>query len=128
MGNFHKANGDLYISVHNNSSVNIKAKGVEVYYYSKENEQNYGIYSKELAELIQKQMVSSLGLNDRKAKSEPAYAVLNKTKMPAIIIEGAFISNAEDLALMQTDQFRQQYAYVTAKSIIEVLNKSVLQE
>ena len=122
-----EANGDLYISVHNNSTdKNPNAKGTEVYYYSKDNECDYNIYSKELAELVQKYMVASLGTNDRKVKSEPAYAVLNKTKMPAIIIEGAFLSNTEDLKLMLTDEFREKYALSAAKAVIEVLNKSVL--
>ena len=116
------ANAYLYISVHNNSADNPKAKGVETFYYSKENESNYGIYSKDLAKMIQKEMVNTLGLFDRGAKSEPAYAVLNKTQMPAIIIEGAFLSNADDLKLMMTDEFREQYARSAAKSIIKILD------
>ena len=70
-------------------------------------------------------MVKSLGLFDRGAKSEPAYAVLNKTVMPAIIIEGAFLSNDENLELMMTDEFRELYALSAAKSIVKILNDSV---
>lgn len=119
------ANGDLYVSVHNNSSVNTSARGTETYYNSKANESDYNIYSKELAELAQKYLVELLGTNDRRAKSEPAYAVLNKTQMPAIIIEGAFLSNTEDLKLMMTDEFRENYALAASRAIIEILNKSV---
>ncbi len=119
------ANGDLYVSIHNNSSVNSGANGVEVYYNSKATECDYGLYSKDLAEAVQANMVEALGLFDRGAKSEPAYAVLNKTQMPAIIIEGAFLSNAANLSLMQTDEFREQYALATAKAIIQTLNESV---
>lgn len=119
------ARGDLYISVHNNSSDNRNANGTEVYYYSKTNECDYGIYSMELAMEIQSELIKALGTKDRGAKSQPAYAVLNKTQMPAIIIEGAFISNTEDLKYMLTDEFRERYAYATAKSIIKILNDSV---
>lgn len=120
------ANADLYVSVHNNSTdKSPAAKGTETYYYSKAGESEYNIYSKELAELVQKYMIESLGTVDRKVKSEPAYAVLNKTKMPAIIIEGAFLSNTEDLKLMMTDEFREKYALSAARAIIEILNKSV---
>ncbi|QOX63216.1 AMIN domain-containing protein [Anoxybacterium hadale] len=119
-------NADLYVSVHNNSTdKNPSAKGTETYYYSKTGESDYNIYSKELAELVQKYMVANLGTVDRRVKSEPAYAVLNKTKMPAIIIEGAFLSNTEDLKLMMTDEFRENYALAAARAIIEILNKSV---
>ncbi|MDF3001727.1 MAG: hypothetical protein K0Q48_1846 [Bacillota bacterium] len=119
-------NADLYVSVHNNSTdKNPSAKGTETYYFSKAGESDYNIYSKELAELVQKYMVESLRTVDRRVKSEPAYAVLNKTQMPAIIIEGAFLSNTEDLKLMLTDEFRENYALAAARAIIEILNKSV---
>lgn len=123
------ANGDLYIAIHNNSSdKNPNAKGVEVYYNSKSNESNYGLYSKRLAEVAYQELLSTIGTTGRGAKSEPAYAVLNKTQMPAIIIEGSFLSNADDLKLMMTDEFRQNYALATAKAIIQILNESVEQE
>jgi len=123
------ANGDLYVSVHNNSSdKNPNARGVEVYYNSKANECDYGLYSKSLAEAVYKEMTDLLKIPGRGAKSEPAYAVLNKTQMPAIIIEGAFLSNTEDLKLMMTDEFRQNYALAAAKAIIRTLNESVNKE
>jgi N-acetylmuramoyl-L-alanine amidase len=123
------ANGDLYVAIHNNSSdVNPNARGVEVFYDSKASESNYGIYSKDLAELAYQELIGAIGTTGRGAKSEPAYAVLNKTNMPAIIIEGSFLSNAEDLQLMMTDEFRQNYALATARAIIETLNKSVENE
>jgi len=122
------ANADLYVSIHNNSSDNPSARGVEVFYNSKANESDYGIYSKELAELAYQELIRTIGTTGRGAKSEPAYAVLNKTNMPAIIIEGSFLSNAEDLKLMMTDEFRQNYALATARSIIQVLNQSVEDE
>lgn len=119
------ANADLYVCVHNNSSDNSSAKGTEVYYNSKASESNYGIYSKDLADAVYKNMLSIVGTNGRGSKSEPAYAVLNKTNMPAIIIEGAFLSNTDDLKLMMTDEFRQNYALATAKAVIQILNESV---
>lgn len=119
------ANAYLYISIHNNYSDNPSANGVETFYYSKANECDYGIYSKDLAKMIQNEMVKSLGLLDRGAKSEPAYAVLNKTAMPAIIIEGAFLSNKDNLELMLTDEFRELYALSVAKSVVQILNESV---
>jgi len=123
------ANGDLYVAIHNNSSpVNPNARGTEVYYYSKKCEPDYGIYSKRLAELVYKELLQRLGTEGRGVKSEPAYAVLNKTNMPAIIIEGAFLSNDDDLKLMLSDEFRENYALAAAKAIIQVLNESVAEE
>lgn len=122
------ANADLYVAIHNNSSENKSARGVEVYYNSKSTEVNYGIYSQRLAEVVYQDLLDTIGTVGRGAKSEPAYAVLNKTNMPAIIIEGSFLSNSEDLSLMLTDEFRENYALATAKAIIQILNESAENE
>jgi N-acetylmuramoyl-L-alanine amidase len=45
--------------------------------------------------------------------------------MPAVIIEGAYISNPGDLNYMKTDDFREKYAMSAAKCIIEALNNGV---
>ena len=84
-----------------------------------------GISGTELAQNLQKILVSNLGLTDRGAKAKPELAVLRRTIMPAVIIEGAFISNPNDLEFMKTDEFRELYAKSVAKCIIEVLNESV---
>lgn len=117
--------GDLYISIHNNSSDSSSPNGTEVYYYCKSNEADYGIDTAGFAKLVQKELVETIGLKNRGAKSEPAYAVLNKTRMPAIIIEGGFLSNDTDLNMILTDEFKENYAYATAKAIIQTLNESV---
>lgn len=120
------ANAFLYVSVHNNSfPENPSACGTEVLYYSKASESTYGVYSKHLAEIIQKEITAQAGTKDRGAKSRPDLLVLNKTTMPAIIIEGAFLSNTDDLKLMLTDEFREKYALSAAKGIIQILNESV---
>jgi len=116
---------DLYISIHNNSSDNLQARGVEVLYYSKASDANYDLSSLQMAEIAQAELVSELGIPDRTIKERPALAVLNKTAMPAIIIEGAFISNQQDLSIIMTDDFREQYALAAARAIIKALNESV---
>lgn len=120
---------DLVVSVHNNSNVSASPSGTEVHYYSKVDENGktemelYGLESKTLAQNIQTEMVSALGTKDRGIKSSPALAVLNKTKMPAVIIEGAFISNESDFAMMKnTESYADKYALAAAKGIIKTLN------
>ncbi|MGI6730936.1 MAG: N-acetylmuramoyl-L-alanine amidase [Anaerovoracaceae bacterium] len=120
-----EANGDLYISIHNNSATSSSANGTETYFYSKSNEADYGIDTKRFATLVHNEIVKALGINDRGVKKELAYAVINRTKMPAIIVEGAFISNPNDLEYMLTDEFRERYAFGAAKGIIQLLNESI---
>ncbi len=116
---------DLFVSVHNNSATYETPHGTEVHYYSKEGEENYAVDSKTVAGSVRRELLKTLGLEDRGIKSSPALAVLNKTQMPAIIIEGAFLSNAEDLAYMLTDEFVEQYALGAARGILKALNDAV---
>ncbi len=121
---------DLFISIHNNSSDYPTPKGTEVHYYDKVNEEGftmeecYGISSKKIAAAIQKEMINYVGTYDRKIKSSPELAVLNKTVMPAVIVEGAFMSNENDLALIRSDDFAEKYAFACAKGIILSLNEA----
>ena len=122
---------DLFVSIHNNASTtNFQANGTEVHYYSKIDEEErdekelFGIYSKDVAERVQREMLRALGTADRGTKNSPRLIVLNRTVMPAIVIEGAFMSNAEDLALIREDDFAKRYAYAVAKALIEIMNET----
>lgn len=116
-------NATLVISIHNNSVNNVpSAHGTETLYNETEGKAAYGISSKELATLIQKKMVSYAGTYNRGAKSRPDLSILRRTEMPAVIIEGAFLSNENDLQLMLTDSYRENYATAVSEGIIEYLN------
>lgn len=84
--------------------------------------ENYGITSGEVASAVLKNMVKELGTESKGTKDDNAYIVLNCTRMPAIIVEGAFLSNEQDLAMMRKPEFVDRYAYATAKGIIEAFN------
>ena len=121
-------NADLFVSIHNNSGESVTSRGTEVLYYQKVGEEGYGLFSKEVASLVQQELVAEIGLPNRGTHSRPQLAVLNKTMMPAIIIEGGFLSNPEDLAIMLTEEFIAGYAAGAARGIIMALNASVLED
>lgn len=115
----------LYVAIHNNSHTNAVPSGTEVHYHGKDDPPVDGISARDLAENLQEALVSNLGLPNRGTKVSPDLAVLRRTVMPAVIIEGAFISNPNDLSYMKTDDFREKYAAAAAECIIEALNASV---
>jgi len=123
-------NATLFVSIHNNSNDYEAPNGTEVHYYSKvdadgnDEKTLYGIESKTVAKNTQSELIKAFGTVDRGIKSSPKLAVLNKTYMPAIIIEGAFLSNEQNLKLMQTDEFVERYAYAAAKAIIKSMNEA----
>ncbi len=117
------SNATLVISIHNNSAASApSARGTETLYNETEGKAAYGISSKDLATLIQKKMVSYVGTYNRGPKSRPDLSILRRTNMPAIIVEGAFLSNANDLQLMQTDAFRENYSKAVSEAVVEYLN------
>ncbi|MGL4774532.1 MAG: N-acetylmuramoyl-L-alanine amidase family protein [Clostridium sp.] len=99
---------DIFVSIHLNSSDSI-ASGVETFVYN-----NCSDKSKTLANLVQANMVNDFGINDRGVKSAN-FAVLRLTKMPAILTEGGFINNANDMAKVTIDG----YANAVTKGICE---------
>lgn len=124
-----KMKADLYVSVHNNGyDSSTLPNGVEVLYYDKVGSEEYGVTSKQLAQFIQDELYPRTGLKDRGIKSSPHLAVLNKTLMPAVIIEGGFLSNPDDLAVMLKDDYKQNYAMAAATGITKALNYWVAQE
>lgn len=115
----------LYVAIHNNSYTTDTPSGTEVHYHGKDDPPVEGISAMEVAKNLQSTLAANLGLVNRGTKVSPELAVLRRTVMPAVIIEGAFISNPNDLNYMKTDDFREKYAMSVAKCVIEALNNSV---
>ncbi len=120
----------VFVSIHNNSTVTAKPNGTETIYNTKVNKNGknemelYGITSKNIAQNVQKEMVAALGTFDRGTKNRPELAVVRRTNMPAIIVEGAFLSNEEDFARMKQPDFSEKYAMAVAKGIIKSMNEA----
>ncbi|AWB44941.1 N-acetylmuramoyl-L-alanine amidase [Paenibacillus sp. CAA11] len=93
-------NADLFVSVHGNSGSSA-ATGVETYYTRGD--------SAALAKIMHKYLVKATGLPDRKVRTASLH-VTRETKMPAVLLEGGFLSNKGDEAQMFTDSFQQRVA------------------
>ena len=76
-----------------------------------------------MAEFVQQYLSQILGTKDNGAVSYPQLAVLNKTSMPAIVVEGAYLSNVADFQLISQEEYVENYAYGVALGIINYLNQ-----
>jgi len=76
------------------------------------------IYSLDIARRIQRAITSQLGLRDRGVRRAPFY-VLAGTKMPAILVELAYVSNYSERMKMKTASFRQQAAEALFDAIMK---------
>ena len=88
---------DLFVSIHCNSADTSAAKGTETYRYPGSTN------GAKLAGCIQAQILDALGTVDRGVK-EASFSVLRNTDCTAVLVELAFISNAEDAAILRDRQ------------------------
>lgn len=102
---------DLFISVHCNSVDYESAKGSEVLYSSKNTSvTSSGLNSKKFADLAFPFLLEAIGSEKRSVKDSPNLIVCKNTKMPAILLETAFLSNQDDATLLKDDGILEQIA------------------
>ncbi|MFQ5728936.1 MAG: N-acetylmuramoyl-L-alanine amidase [Waddliaceae bacterium] len=99
----------LFVSVHYNSAPNKKAEGVEVYYYDAETDKERTEQSKKLAKTVLDQIVANTKCKSRGVK-HGNLAVIRETKMPAILIEGGFVTNETELNKLQDPNYQKTLA------------------
>lgn len=105
-----KNNADIFISVHCNSAANTQAKGVETYYFQGSTK------GKELAEIVQAELVKATGFINRGIKTANFY-VLKYTKMPAILVEIGFISNNDEAKKLADPSVQDKIAQAISQAI-----------
>ncbi len=104
---------DVFVAIHHNS-INIPSiKGIEVLYYPSSTK------GRQLAELIEQELVKALGTNSRGIKDREGLFVLRYTDMPAVISEGGYLTNSSDSALLKTDSYRQKEAVGIFNGIVK---------
>ncbi len=103
------AHADIFVSIHNNAYMTT-SQGTETYSYYDSPE------GKRLATCIHTEVVRRIQRPDRGVK-EAGFYVLRNTDMTSALIEGAFVSNAEEAGLLQDPEFRQQIADGVAAGI-----------
>ncbi len=112
MANSHKA--DLFISIHFNSCSSQDVEGIEVYYFNSSNKRAFA--SKGLATEVLNRMLMRTGAKSRGVKKSNMY-VLKGTKMPAILIEGGFLTNRKERDQVRKKEYLDKLAKGTAEGI-----------
>lgn len=116
------ANGrkpSLFVSIHFNSSKSPIAKGIEVFYYQSK-QQERAVSSKKLASSILKSIVAHTEALSRGVK-QGNFHVIRETNMPAVLVEGGFLTNIEERSLLATATYLEKIAKGVAKGIDKYL-------
>ena len=106
---------DMIISIHCNSYKNSLANGTECLVY------DLGSRAADLADCIQTHIVDRFDTMDRGLKSRHDLAILRETRMPAVLVETAFISNDDDVQILMYQQ--DEMAEAIAQGIIEYIDE-----
>lgn len=113
------SNAVIAVSIHQNSYSSESVKGSQVFYHKKSAE------GKELAEILQKQMVKSLDPNNHRiAKANESYYMLKKTEIPLVIVECGFLSNSSEAALLITEEYQEKVAWAIHLGILKYINEN----
>lgn len=117
-------NAALFVSIHQNSAPGA-ASGTETYVHT-----SAGAAPRALALAIEQALVARLALTDRGVKDANFY-VLRNSAMPAVLVEGAFISNPTDAVLLASPDTRQAMAEGIGTGILNysgLLDTGVVQQ
>jgi N-acetylmuramoyl-L-alanine amidase len=103
-----KSDADIFLSIHYNSTYNSGIAGTESYYYNP--------VSRRLAADMHEALVRGLGRKDRGLHRVRFYTV-NHARMPAVLLEPAYLSNSDERDLINSDAFRQKVARAIVKGV-----------
>jgi len=122
MANEIDAKTKIFVSIHNNAAPSSSSvNGIETYYYQyypeyppeinqeKHNDPVRLEESRKLAEYIQNEMVVNTGAKNR-GVFRNTFAVLRESKMPAILLEGGFMTNPTELSKLITPSYQRKLA------------------
>lgn len=111
-----ESGADAVVSVHQNSFFQESSKGAQVFYQSSSME------GKRLAEIMQKQMISSLDQGNRRAaKANDNYYMLKNTQEVMVIVECGFLSNPEEAKKLTESTYQRQVAWAIALGTLQYL-------
>lgn len=111
--------GSILLSIHMNSFPQSRYYGPQVFYGSMGE-------SKSLGELLQKNLLTLVPENQRKAKPiSPEVYLMNHVTVPAVLVECGFLTNEEELEHLKSEDYQKQLAVILAVSAANHLGTEV---
>jgi N-acetylmuramoyl-L-alanine amidase len=105
----------LHISFHGNAGTPT-ANGIETFVHPTANALN-----RDIALHVHNYLIIRTGRRNRGLK-EADFQILRETKADSLLIEGGFMTNPEELALMKTNEYRTTIGKAVAEAIITKFN------
>lgn len=115
-----RVEADLFISVHNNASsrgILTNEQGTQVLYSQSDTAQ---LSSKRLAQICLENVVDTTGSNNMGLLKGDQIRIVRNSEVPVALIEAGFMSNREELELLNT----QEYQQLVAEGIYEAIQQA----
>lgn len=111
----------LTVSVHQNSYQDAAVKGPQVFYFQ------HSAQGEKLAKIMQDSLNKGLGVErPRVAKGNTTYYLLKKSEGTLVIAECGFLTNPDEAALLQTEEYQEMVARALAEGVVTYLEQEGL--
>jgi N-acetylmuramoyl-L-alanine amidase len=107
---------NIFVSVHFNSSKTPTAHGIEVFFCDSKSEKSRASSSRKLADAILGRVIRRTSAHSRGIKKGNFY-VIRETQMPAVLIEGGFLTNSNERSLLKSREYQEKIARGIADGI-----------
>ena len=108
----------LAVSIHQNSYQDSAVYGPQVFYYED------SVEGEVLANILQEELNTYLAVKrPRQAKGNTSYYLLKRSPCVLSIVECGFLTNPEEAALLQTEEYQEKVAQAVAEGICRYLEQ-----
>lgn len=114
-----KAKASLFVSIHFNASKSVEAQGIEVFYYNSD-EMWRSRASQRLAGCILGRVIDQTDGTSRGVK-HGNFHVIRETDMPAVLVEGGFITNQTERNRLKDRSYLDRIAVGIAQGVDKYL-------
>lgn len=120
-----QANAALFVSLHFNSSRNPTAQGMEIFFFDSKEHRSRANSSRKLADAILGRVVRRTSATSRGVKKGNFY-VIRETSIPAVLLEGGFISNPTERTFLKNRDYQEKIARGVADGVDHFMKKNKL--
>lgn len=111
-----QASSSAFVSIHYNASKNPQAQGIEVFFCPSTEERIRAQSSQKLAKSVLSRVIWRTQATSRGVKTGNFY-VIRETSMPAILVEGGFITNLAERKALREKEYIEKIARGVAEGV-----------
>ncbi|MCL2363243.1 MAG: N-acetylmuramoyl-L-alanine amidase [Defluviitaleaceae bacterium] len=112
--------GDIFISIHANGFSNPAVHGIETHYTISDGEAGLAFNSRNLAQIVQRNMIVTTSAHNRGLFRSPQFPVIREANTtPAVIAEIGFFTNTAEFTRLTTANYQWQIARGLYNAILE---------